>query len=228
MRARCQLANSGVKDCATPTGGKNEGGAQLTLRGREDLVKIGRAGESARAMVDENGNEASQGLLGEYSASDTCGPGRTSFLRFEICCSSRRCCSSASLLGTKCQAGRRPDRQIDARPRDPEPAQGPRDGRSARQEARAASRTECRPCNLQTRGLARTHTGASWQRGRTHAIPTRRARRPSVRLASASLKRLGDWPSCKRSESSRLGQTGTSLGQHLLLCKACSYERKQE
>ncbi|BGP16966.1 hypothetical protein JCM10213_007412 [Rhodosporidiobolus nylandii] len=41
---------------------------QVSERELEDLVKIGRAGESARAMVDENGNEASQGLLGEYSA----------------------------------------------------------------------------------------------------------------------------------------------------------------
>ncbi|GAA5977914.1 hypothetical protein JCM11641_004328 [Rhodosporidiobolus odoratus] len=43
-------------------------GPQVSERELEDLVKIGRAGESARAMVDENGNEASQGLLGEYSA----------------------------------------------------------------------------------------------------------------------------------------------------------------
>ncbi|BGP25372.1 pre-mRNA-splicing factor CDC5/CEF1 [Rhodotorula toruloides] len=41
---------------------------QVGERELEDLVKIGRAGESARAMVDESGNEASQGLLGEYSA----------------------------------------------------------------------------------------------------------------------------------------------------------------
>ena len=43
-------------------------GPQVSESELEDLVKIGRAGESARAMVDENGNEASQGLLGEYSA----------------------------------------------------------------------------------------------------------------------------------------------------------------
>ncbi|BGP56166.1 hypothetical protein JCM8202_005934 [Rhodotorula sphaerocarpa] len=43
-------------------------GPQVSETELEDLVKIGRAGESARAMVDENGNEASQGLLGEYSA----------------------------------------------------------------------------------------------------------------------------------------------------------------
>ncbi|GAA5891751.1 hypothetical protein JCM6882_006194 [Rhodosporidiobolus microsporus] len=41
---------------------------QVSERELDDLVKIGRAGESARAMVDESGNEASQGLLGEYSA----------------------------------------------------------------------------------------------------------------------------------------------------------------
>ncbi|GAA6032558.1 hypothetical protein JCM8097_004815 [Rhodosporidiobolus ruineniae] len=41
---------------------------QVSERELEDLVKVGRAGESARAMVDESGNEASQGLLGEYSA----------------------------------------------------------------------------------------------------------------------------------------------------------------
>ncbi|GAA5867339.1 hypothetical protein JCM3774_003552 [Rhodotorula dairenensis] len=43
-------------------------GPQVSESELEDLVKIGRAGESARAMVDENGNDASQGLLGEYSA----------------------------------------------------------------------------------------------------------------------------------------------------------------
>ncbi|GAA5861021.1 hypothetical protein JCM1840_003052 [Sporobolomyces johnsonii] len=43
-------------------------GPQVSERELEDLVKIGRAGENARAMVDESGNEASQGLLGEYSA----------------------------------------------------------------------------------------------------------------------------------------------------------------
>ncbi|GAA6060591.1 hypothetical protein JCM10212_004570 [Sporobolomyces blumeae] len=43
-------------------------GPQVGERELEDLVKIGRAGENARAMVDESGNEASQGLLGEYSA----------------------------------------------------------------------------------------------------------------------------------------------------------------
>lgn len=41
---------------------------QVSERELEDLVKIGKAGESARGLVDENGNEASQGLLGEYSA----------------------------------------------------------------------------------------------------------------------------------------------------------------
>ncbi|GAA6051475.1 hypothetical protein JCM3770_004550 [Rhodotorula araucariae] len=41
---------------------------QVSERELDDLVKIGRAGEQARAMVDESGNEASQGLLGEYSA----------------------------------------------------------------------------------------------------------------------------------------------------------------
>ncbi|GAA5929414.1 uncharacterized protein JCM15063_004142 [Sporobolomyces koalae] len=43
-------------------------GPQVGERELEDLVKIGRAGENARGLVDESGNEASQGLLGEYSA----------------------------------------------------------------------------------------------------------------------------------------------------------------
>jgi len=43
-------------------------GPQVGERELEDLVKIGRAGETARNLVDESGNEASQGLLGEYSA----------------------------------------------------------------------------------------------------------------------------------------------------------------
>ncbi|GAA5947790.1 hypothetical protein JCM3765_001084 [Sporobolomyces pararoseus] len=43
-------------------------GPQVSERELEDLVKIGRAGENARGLVDESGNEASQGLLGEYSA----------------------------------------------------------------------------------------------------------------------------------------------------------------
>ncbi|GAA5854168.1 hypothetical protein JCM8547_008252 [Rhodosporidiobolus lusitaniae] len=41
---------------------------QVSERELEDIVKVGKAGESARAMVDESGNDASQGLLGEYSA----------------------------------------------------------------------------------------------------------------------------------------------------------------
>lgn len=43
-------------------------GPQVGENELEEIVKIGQAGASARAMVDENGNEASQGLLGEYSA----------------------------------------------------------------------------------------------------------------------------------------------------------------
>ncbi|KAK4048219.1 Pre-mRNA-splicing factor cef1 [Microbotryomycetes sp. JL201] len=43
-------------------------GAQVGEAELEEIVKIGQAGENARSMVDENGNEASQGLLGEYSA----------------------------------------------------------------------------------------------------------------------------------------------------------------
>lgn len=42
---------------------------QVSERELEDIVKVGQAGESARALVDENGNEVgSSGLLGEYSA----------------------------------------------------------------------------------------------------------------------------------------------------------------
>ncbi|KAK4701783.1 pre-mRNA-splicing factor CDC5/CEF1, partial [Phenoliferia sp. Uapishka_3] len=43
-------------------------GPQVGESELEEIVKIGQAGENARAMVDESGNEASQGLLGEYSA----------------------------------------------------------------------------------------------------------------------------------------------------------------
>lgn len=42
--------------------------AQVGEAELEEIVKIGQAGENARAMVDESGNDASQGLLGEYSA----------------------------------------------------------------------------------------------------------------------------------------------------------------
>lgn len=42
---------------------------QVSERELEDIVKVGQAGESARALVDENGNEVgSSGLLGDYSA----------------------------------------------------------------------------------------------------------------------------------------------------------------
>lgn len=43
-------------------------GPQVGESELEEIVKIGQAGENARALVDESGNEASQGLLGEYSA----------------------------------------------------------------------------------------------------------------------------------------------------------------
>ncbi|KAK4057293.1 Pre-mRNA-splicing factor cef1 [Microbotryomycetes sp. JL221] len=44
-------------------------GAQVGEAELEEIVKIGQAGENARAIVDDNGgNDASQGLLGEYSA----------------------------------------------------------------------------------------------------------------------------------------------------------------
>lgn len=43
-------------------------GPQVGESELEEIVKIGQAGASARAMVDESGNDASQGLLGEYSA----------------------------------------------------------------------------------------------------------------------------------------------------------------
>lgn len=41
--------------------------AQVGEAELEDIVKIGQSGANARAMV-EGGNDASQGLLGEYSA----------------------------------------------------------------------------------------------------------------------------------------------------------------
>jgi pre-mRNA-splicing factor CDC5/CEF1 len=34
----------------------------------EEIVKIGQAGESARELVEDGGNEAGRGLLGDYSA----------------------------------------------------------------------------------------------------------------------------------------------------------------
>ncbi|KAI5475292.1 pre-mRNA-splicing factor CDC5/CEF1 [Pseudohyphozyma bogoriensis] len=43
-------------------------GPQVGESELEEIVKIGQAGENARALVDESGNDASQGLLGEYSA----------------------------------------------------------------------------------------------------------------------------------------------------------------
>ena len=43
-------------------------GPQVGESELEEIVKMGQAGENARALVDENGNAASQGLLGEYSA----------------------------------------------------------------------------------------------------------------------------------------------------------------
>ncbi len=43
-------------------------GPQVGESELEEIVKIGQAGASARAMVDEGGNEASKGLLGEYNA----------------------------------------------------------------------------------------------------------------------------------------------------------------
>lgn len=41
---------------------------QVGERELEDIVKIGLAGENARALVDEGGDESSRGLLGDYSA----------------------------------------------------------------------------------------------------------------------------------------------------------------
>lgn len=43
-------------------------GPQVGENELEEIVKIGQAGANARAMVDDNGNVSSQGLLGEYSA----------------------------------------------------------------------------------------------------------------------------------------------------------------
>jgi len=43
-------------------------GPQVGEAELEEIVKVGQAGASARAMVDEGGNEASKGLLGEYNA----------------------------------------------------------------------------------------------------------------------------------------------------------------
>lgn len=43
-------------------------GAQVSEQELEEIVKIGQAGENARLAVEEGGNEAGRGLLGEYSA----------------------------------------------------------------------------------------------------------------------------------------------------------------
>ena len=42
--------------------------AQVGERELEEIVKIGQAGQSARSLVDETDNDASSGLLGDYSA----------------------------------------------------------------------------------------------------------------------------------------------------------------
>lgn len=42
--------------------------AQVGEAELEEIVKIGQAGENARAMVADSDNDASRGLLGEYSA----------------------------------------------------------------------------------------------------------------------------------------------------------------
>lgn len=42
---------------------------QVSDRELEDIVKVGQAGENARSLVDENGDDAgAAGLLGDYSA----------------------------------------------------------------------------------------------------------------------------------------------------------------
>jgi pre-mRNA-splicing factor CDC5/CEF1 len=43
----------------------------------EEIVKMGLSGESVRGLVDENGSEASRGLLSDYSRMDTVAPIRT-------------------------------------------------------------------------------------------------------------------------------------------------------
>lgn len=52
--------------------------AQVGERELEDIVKLGQAGETTRKMVEDGGNEASQGLLGDdYSALDRAKHART-------------------------------------------------------------------------------------------------------------------------------------------------------
>ena len=41
---------------------------QVGERELDAIVKLGQAGETARALVESGGNEASRGLLGDYSA----------------------------------------------------------------------------------------------------------------------------------------------------------------
>jgi len=43
----------------------------------EQIVKMGLSGESVRGLVDDTGNDASRGLLSDYSRMDTTAPIRT-------------------------------------------------------------------------------------------------------------------------------------------------------
>lgn len=60
MKQAEQIANRTRLDLPAP---------QVSERELEDIVKVGQAGENARSLVDESGNEAGTGgLLGDYSA----------------------------------------------------------------------------------------------------------------------------------------------------------------
>jgi pre-mRNA-splicing factor CDC5/CEF1 len=63
-----QLARRRPLNLPTPQVGDNE---------LEEIVKMGLAGESVRGLVDESGNEASRGLLSDYSRMGTTAPVHT-------------------------------------------------------------------------------------------------------------------------------------------------------
>jgi pre-mRNA-splicing factor CDC5/CEF1 len=63
-----QLARRRPLNLPTPQVGDNE---------LEEIVKMGLAGESVRGLVDESGNEASRGLLSDYSRMGTTAPVQT-------------------------------------------------------------------------------------------------------------------------------------------------------
>src|SRR5271169_7103538 len=68
LKAAEQLARRRPLNLPTPQVGDTE---------MEDIVKMGLSGESVRGLVDEAGNDASRGLLSDYSRIGTSAPVRT-------------------------------------------------------------------------------------------------------------------------------------------------------